>query len=134
VHQAHARAVKEEGLRGRPATADEDEERAGSRVVANAITRERCEAVEAAAQIDRLKRDEDLNADGNHPMAPWSAVTTAARSAGSKPGATRTRAAPISTTSSVERATTGLRGRSSMKVVAVVRRRRLDQPRSVLAA
>ncbi len=69
-------------------------------VVAGVLLGEPGEALEARAQIDGLERDEDLDAGGDHRAPSARARTTAARNVGSKPGATRTRAAPTSMTRS----------------------------------
>src|SRR5262249_3891567 len=93
------RGVGKRDFYRRSALADEDEQGAAPRVVAEALVHEAGEPLEAIAKVDGVEREEDRNASGDH-RAPPSARTTSASSAGSKPGATRTRASPTSRTSS----------------------------------
>lgn len=127
-------SFEEKYLRGRAPPPDEDEERARAGVVAGVLLGEPGEALEARAQIDGLERDEDLDAGGDHRAPSARTRTTAASRVGSKPGATRTRAAPTSITRSRgESGAAAGRGTSSRNGTEGARPRRLDHQRNVLA-
>src|SRR6185312_5225473 len=97
VELTHSAAVEEQNLQRVTATTEEQKERAAARVVADVFLGKARQPIERVAHVDRLERDEDLDALRDHARSP-SARTTCRSTSGSKPARTDTRAAPTATT------------------------------------
>src|SRR5207247_1610313 len=78
VEEAAARGPEPDDLHTRGAAIGEDEEAAGARVFAEALASGEGQAVEAAAEVDRLGAEEDADMGGDHRGASR-AVRTACR-------------------------------------------------------
>jgi len=101
VEEAQARAVEEENLRRVTTLSQEDEEGAGTRLIADALTDEASKTLEREPHVDRFGGEEDLDARGDHGFSER-VQTTERRRSGSKPLRTRRRTGPSSRRSSSE--------------------------------
>jgi hypothetical protein len=103
VELAHPAAIEEQDLQGALAFAEENEERAAARTLAELLARNPSEAIKSPSEIDGGERDEDFYARGNHGALARArrASNTARRVSALAPLDTATRAPSISTSTVV---------------------------------
>jgi hypothetical protein len=98
VEDAQPGPIEEQDLERALALADEQKQRAAASRALHALLCQPRQPVEPQTHIDRLERDEDLDAVRDHRAPPSSAPTTARSRDGSNPAETSMRAWPNATT------------------------------------